>query len=89
MKKVFFGNTHVIHILLQALNTLIKISDGSLDDIVLPTVSDELFQIDVKEEFIEDSESPNNHIEIGEIKDEMIISSHNKAKKKHEKRQKV
>ena len=59
MKKVFFGNTHVIHILLQALNTLIKISDGSLDDIVLPTVSDELFQIDVKEEFLKDSESPN------------------------------
>ena len=70
----------VVHISLQALNTLIKISDGSLDDIVLPTASDELFHIDVKEEFLEDSESPNNHIEIGEIKDEMIINSHNKAK---------
>ena len=51
-----------------------------MDDIVLPTVSDELFQIDVKEEFLEDSESPNNRIEIGEIKDEMIMNSHNKAK---------
>ena len=70
----FLANFHfVIHISLQALNTLIKISDGSLDDIVLQTVSDELFQIDVKEEFLEDSESPNNHIEIGEIKDKTLI----------------
>ena len=76
----FLANS-VIHFSLQALNNLITISDGSLDDIVLPTVSDEFFQIDVKEEFLKDSESPNNHIEIGEIKDEMIIDSHSKAKK--------
>ena len=72
----------VISISFQALNTLIKISDGSLDDIVLPTVSDELFQIDVKEEFLEDSESPNNQIEIGEIKEERVINSQNETKNK-------
>ena len=81
-KNMYFPANIVKYISLQALNTLIKISDGSLDDIVLPNVSDELSQIDVKEEFLEDSESPNNHIEIGEndIKEEMIINSHHKAK---------
>ena len=55
------------YISLQALSNLVKIADGSLDDIVLPNASDELF--DVKEEQLEDSESPNNHIEIWPIID--------------------
>ena len=56
----------IINILLQALNTLTKISDGSLDDIVLPNVLDEFSQIGVKEEFLNYSESPNYHVDIGE-----------------------
>ena len=46
------------------MNSLRKISDGSLDDIVLPNVFDEWSQIDVKEELIEEFESSNYHVEI-------------------------
>ena len=74
----------IINILLQALNTLTKISDGSLDDIVLPNVLDEFSQIGVKEEFLNYSESPNYHVDIGEnnVKVERVVDSRNQYKDK-------
>ena len=73
----------IIYILLQALNTLTKISDGSLDDIVLPNILDELSQIDVKEEFLNYSESPNYHVDIGEnnVKVVRVVDSRNQYHK--------
>ena len=100
MEKCFLVK-FVIHISLQALNTLKKISDGSLDDIVLPNVSDEWAQILgspqglppqvlVKQELIEDDESPNNHYDIGEndIKEEMVGNGSHKEKKVYKKKKK-
>ena len=99
MEKCFLAK-FVIYISLQALNTLKKISDGSLDDIVLPNVSDEWAQVLgspqtlgspqvlVKQELIEDDESPNNHYEIGEndIKEEMVGNGSQKEKKVYKKK---
>ena len=62
------------------MNTLKKISDGSLDDIVLPIVLDEFPEIGVKEEFLE---SPNYHVDIGEnnVKVESVVVSRNQYHK--------
>ena len=64
------------------MNSLRKISDGSLDDIVLPNVFDEWSQIDVKEEFLEEFDSLNYHVEIDEnnVKVEKVVNSRNATK---------
>ena len=64
------------------MNSLRKISDGSLDDIVLPNIFDKWAKIDVKEEFLEEFMSSNYHVEIGEnnVKVERVVNSCNATK---------
>ena len=64
------------------MNSLKTISDGSLDDIVLPNVFYEWSQIDVKEEFLEEFVSSNYRVEIDEnnVKVERVVDSSNTTK---------